>query len=361
MTNAERILTLLESFRSKKQVQTFLELRGLTYSGTWKTVKDKVEDAVEAGSITVKELADLLESVEEHGDQYVFLYDFSPQAAVRIADRKHFEDLLTRSERQSTLDKVSIVANPSESPTLVSAVYSQPTTLYRTRPAEAIFEPERTPEVSPSEISAVKLKWVQKRSFRKPLGESVSGQIATVTYQIISTRAVDIAILDLKERRAALCIQKIEPGVRNYGKELRSLLARLSRFVDVDVNPAFVPLDLKPVMRAISDKRFGEVRRRRYRSLDGSGVVVDVTSATEATDIYTGGLYEAGRDHYAGAISGLNANVYWNKVPRYLDREIHTIFPYKQAQNAVIFMQRCTPVERNYVLSRIQTIASGKP
>jgi hypothetical protein len=325
-----RVLNLLESFRGKKQVQDFLQLKEVPHSGTWETVRDKIERGLKAGKITEEELVLLLEDIEEHGDQYIYLFDLDADKTVRIKTRTDFEALLTPQEREKTLDSVTIIENPQESPILVSSHYN---------------------------AKRLKLKWVQKRSFRRPLGETIKGDIATVRYQIVSTRAVDIAILDLNPGMATLCVQKIEPGIRDYGKQLKSLFERLARFVDRE---AFTPLDLRLLMQRINEKSFTEARRRRFRALDANGGLIDVTSATESEDIFSGGLYEAGRANYAGSVVGTYLNTYWIKNPPHLDREIHTIFPYKQASNAVVFTQRVLKTERDHVLSRIKAIAKGQ-
>ena len=232
-----RVLNLLESFRGKKQVQDFLQSKEVPHSGTWTTVRDKIERGLRAGKITKEELVSLLEDIEEHGDQYIYLFELAADNIARIKTRTAFEALLTPQEREKTLDRVTVVESPQESPILVSSCHS---------------------------AEKVKLKWVQKRSFRRPLGETVKGDIATVRYQIVSDRAVDIAILDLNPGMATLCIQKIEPGIRDYGKQLKSLFERLARFVDPE---AFTPLDLRLVMQRINEKTFTEVRRRNSERL----------------------------------------------------------------------------------------------
>jgi hypothetical protein len=331
MASLQRILNLLESFRGKTQVQHFLQLKEVPYSGTWETVRSKIELGMKKGKITEAELIVLLEDIEEHGYQYIYLYNLDTEKVVRIPDRAAFRTLLTPEERERALDSVVIIDKPSAEPSLVSAQYS----------------PGR-----------IKLKWVQKRVFRRPLGESVAGNIATVRYEIVPTRAVDLAILDLAQGKAMLCIQKIEPGIRDYKKQLSELFRRLGRFVDRE---AFSDLDLLNLMRRMDEKGFKEIRRRRCRALDANGGTIDVTSPKESEDIYDGGLYEAGRDHYTGAVASLHVNTYWIPAPQKLEREIHTIFPYKQAVNAVVFTQKCTKTERDHVLSRIESIAKGQP
>jgi hypothetical protein len=329
-TTVERILNLLESFRGKSQVQRFLQEKGVSYSGTWVTVREKIAEGLRARKINQSELIALLEDIEEHGDQYAYLYDLDMNRAPRVQNRASFEELLTDAEKSRSLDKVAIVENPSVTPTLVSAFYSD---------------------------EQLKLKWVQKRSFRRPLGESTEGNVVTVRYEIVDTRAIDIAILNFVQRKAVFCIQKIEPGVRDYKKQLNDLLTRVSRFVDSE---AFTALDLVLLMKRMDDKNFTEIRRRRYRARDANGGMLDVISPTESEDIYTGGLYEAGRAHYQGAVASLYVNAYWLPVAPHLEREMHTIFPYKQAVNAVVFTQRCTKLERDHVLSRIEAIARGE-
>jgi hypothetical protein len=329
MTRIERILNLLESFRSKAQVQRFLQTKELPRTGTWEVVRENIEQGLKSKQITEEELIVLLEDIEEHGDQYVYLYDLETAKAPRLKDRAEFAKLLTDHERDRSLDKLSVVEKPSTEPTLVSAQYSQ---------------------------TQIKLKWVQKRFFRRPLDEQIDGNIATVRYQIFDTRAVDLAILDFAQGKAALFIQKVEPGVRDYKKQRKDLADRLARFVDAE---AFAPLDFHLLMKRMDNKDFGEIRRRRYRGIDANGGLIDVTSPAESEDIYDGGLYEVGRDNYKGAVASLHVNAYWVPVEKKIEREIHTIFPYKQAVNAVVFTQRCTKQERDYVLSRIEAVARG--
>jgi hypothetical protein len=67
-------------------------------------------------------------------------------------------------------------------------------------------------------------------------------------------------------------------------------------------------------------------------------------------------MYDVARQHYSGGLTDLHVNVYWKPNGKELKREIHTIFPYRNFPNAVIFTQRCSKIERDYVLSRIEAI-----
>jgi hypothetical protein len=247
MANLTRILNLLESLRAKSHVQAFLQSKTVPSSGTWETVRDKIKEGLKQDKITEAELVQLLEEIEEYGDQYVYLYDFARRDVPRLRTRADFERLLTRTEKETTLDRLAVVENPSTESTLVKASYQD---------------------------DIVRLKWVQKRSYRMPLDESVSGNIATVRYEIISTRAVDIAILELNRQRALFCIQKIEPGVRDYRKQLAALFDRLGRFADRRAFEESSPVDLANLMKRINEKDFDEVRRRRYRAQDANGIAL---------------------------------------------------------------------------------------
>jgi hypothetical protein len=61
-----------------------------------------------------------------------------------------------------------------------------------------------------------------------------------------------------------------------------------------------------------------------YRAQDANGKLFDVTSATETDDIFNGGLYDAGRANYTGALAGAYANVYWTVAAPFLTREIQS-------------------------------------
>lgn len=334
--NLTPILQLLESLRAKSQVSDLLAEREIPHSGTWKQIKERIGSAVESNKITVAELLTLMERIEEHGDQYVFFYDLDPAKAARLKDKNQLSGVLADLHRATVLNNTVVIASPSSTPTLVSA---------------------RHATIQDGDVN-VKLKWVQKRNFRKQISESTSGNIVTVKYKIFDVRAVDIAQFDFQKSRTHLFIQKVGSSNREHKNPLQALLDRLNPvFLDAD---ALKPLDLGPVLRKLNDEDFAEARRRRCQARDAIGQIIDVTSATEQDDIFDPGLYKSGRDHYAGAITSLHANAYWKAVPEHLEREIHVIFPYRAFANAAILPQRCLPAERDYVLSRIEAIARGE-
>ncbi len=323
------VLNLLESFRSKTQVQVYLKQWRIPRSGTWSTVREHITKGVRSRKTSLDELVELLEEVEEHGNQYVFLYDLDLRNAGPIRTRQGFKRALTREERRKALDQIIVIEKPPEEPTLTSARYTD---------------------------NQAKLKWVQKKTFRRPLGETISGRIVTVRYEIVSVRAVDLALFNLEEKYAYICLHKVESGVRNYRDKLSNFLQRLTRFVPED---ALKPVDLGSVLKKIGEPTFSEVRRRRHQQRDDYGNVFDVSSATETNDIFDGGFYKDGRAGYTGHLADLHANAYWKPIPGGLEREIHTILPYRQCVNCVVFMQRCLRDERDYVLSRIRAIAKS--
>ena len=272
-------------------------------------------------------LVELLEEIEEHGNQYVFLYDMDPTKLDGKLAPQSVETALTAEERKSVLNTIRIVEHPPEKAVLVSV---------------------RTTH------NPVKLKWVQKRFVHRLLGETRTGNRLTVEYNIEPERAVDVAVLDPSHNKAYLCVQRVETGLSEYREHLAAVLDRLKRFLNPE---ALTPLDLGKVMKALADKTFIEVRRRRHQVRDNTGGIVDAISATEADDVFSSGLYNAARENYSGALTDLQANVYWVPNKTGLQREIHTLFPYRNFPNAEVFTQRCSRSERNYVLSRIEEIA----
>lgn len=327
--NLDVVLRLLKSFRGKSQVQAFLEGNDLAHSGTWNTLEQRIERATEHGDLEIDGLVELLEEVEEHGDQYVFLYDLVGRQDGPLPTTDSIRQTLTAVEVRSVLNSVSIVEEPTDRATLVSVRLAD---------------------------GRAKFKWIQRRIYYRRVDERQHGNRLTVEYDIVSVRAVDVAILDLAERKAHLCIQRVEEGIRECQKYLPDLKARLSRFLN---ETALRTLDLRRLMQRIGDRTFTEVRRRRHQMRDVTGCVVDAISATESADVFSGALYRAARDNYEGALTDLNSNVYWVENGAELEREIHTLFPYRNFPNAVIFTQRCSRRERDYVLSRIEQIARG--
>jgi hypothetical protein len=329
VADLEVVLRLLKSFRGKSQVQAFLHGNDLARSGTWDALEERIERATEHGGLEIAGLVTLLEEIEEHGDQYVFLYDLVPHRQTPLPTVESIRAALTAQETRTVLDSVNVVENPGIRATLVSVRLSD---------------------------RIAKFRWVQRRIFYRRLDQREQGNRLTVEYEIVPVRAVDLAVLDLQERKAYLCIQRVEEGIRECRKYLPDLRDRLSRFADQAV---FNPLDLRRLMERIGDRTFVEVRRRRHQMRDDTGCVVDATSATESADVFNGALYSAARDNYQGALTDLHSNVYWLENGAELQREIHTLFPYRNFPNAVIFTQRCSQRERDYVLSRIEQTARG--
>jgi hypothetical protein len=330
------LLAILESLRAKSQVVELLKQHQLPHSGTWKQVRDHLESATENGQITMSDLVAFMERIEEHGDQYAFFYDVDPAKASRLRNSTQLTAALTELGRAGVLNNTSVIASPTSTPVLVSV----------------------RPTVGNNGISKIKLKWVQKRTFRRQIGETTSGNIVTVKYQIYDVRAVDIAEFDFEANRAHLFIQKVGSSIREQKNPLEAMLNRLKpTFLQDD---ALGPLDLGPVLKKLNDENFTEARRRRCQARDAAGNIIDVTSATEENDIFDPGLYKSGRDNYSGSLTSLHANAYWRAVPEKLDREIHLIFPYRNFSNAAVLTQRCLPSERGYVLSRVEAIARGE-
>jgi hypothetical protein len=321
------VLNLLKSFRGKSRVQEFLESRDIPHSGTWATLQTRIREATQTGNTEIGSLVKLLEEIEEHGNQYVFLYDIDVDKSGKAITPEAISDALTTEERKSVLNAVLVIEKPQDKAVLVSVNLTH---------------------------NPVKLKWVQKRFVHRLIGETIKGNRLTVEYDIEPTRAVDLAILDETQKKAYLCVQRVETGVLEYRKHLSEFRDRLKRFVNPE---ALIPLDLGKLMKTLADETFTEVKRRRHQVRDGTGAVVDAMSATEADDVFSGGLYKAARKNYLGALTDLQANVYWlpNKVQ--LERQIHTLFPYRNFPNAVVFTQRCSKGERDYVLSRVEGIA----
>jgi hypothetical protein len=330
------LLHLLETLRAKSQVSELLAKHELSHSGTWTQIKKHIVSAVADGQISVDELLALVERIEEHGDQYAFFYDVDLAKGNKLKSLNNLQAKLTELGSAGVLKSTTVVGTPSSTP---------------------VFGSVRHVTGKYGKIK-VKLKWIHKRNFRKQIGETTSGNIVTVKYEIFDVRAVDIAEFDFQRNRAHLFVQKVGTSTREHRNPLQAMLDRLSpTFLDADV---LQPLDLGPVLKKLNDENFTEARRRRCQARDEAGNIIDVTSATEEDDIFGPGFYKSGRDHYSGHLTSLHANAYWTPILGKLEREIHLIFPYRNFANAVVLPQRCLPAEREYVLSRVESIARGE-
>src|SRR5580704_676563 len=151
-TEIEAVLNLLESLHGKSQVQAFLQARDVAYSGTWGDVRTRLRKEARKGSVDTQGLVNLLEEIEEHGNQYVFLYDIDPTKAEQALTATSISKALTQEERRSVLNTVKVVENPPDKAVLVSVRLDH---------------------------NPVKLKWVQKRLLHRHIGETIRGHRLT--------------------------------------------------------------------------------------------------------------------------------------------------------------------------------------
>jgi hypothetical protein len=322
------VLNLLESLRGKSQVQEFLEEQDTPHSGTWEKVRARIRTGTKTGNLNVEALVSLLEEIEEHGNQYVFIYDIDLEKAGKSLDPASVSEALTANERRSILNTVRIIEDPPENATLISV---------------------RTTS------NPIKVKWIEKRLLRRHIGETIRGYQLTIQYHLEPARAIDSAVMSREKKRAYLCVQRVETGIREYKVHLKDMVDRLKRFLDPE---SLIPYDLGKLMKDLANKSVPEARLRRHQARDQNGRLFDATSANETDDLYSGGgIYDAARQHYSGSLTDLHVNVYWKPNGAELKREIHTIFPYRNFANAVVFTQRCSKIERDYVVSRIEAIA----
>ena len=111
----EELLDLLETATNLGVVREFLRTKSVSHSaGSWKAMRQKLLEYLSDGSVSVKDLIQLLTEAEECGDQHIFLYVCSKADAEEMLDRAYVNKVLASKEITHLLETPEIRSLPEE-------------------------------------------------------------------------------------------------------------------------------------------------------------------------------------------------------------------------------------------------------
>lgn len=315
----ELLLDLLLSHK-KEHIQDFLRSKGLTYSYPKDTLREKIKDGIKKRILKPEELIDLLDKIEEYGNQHVYLYTNTSNYIEKLKK----EEFIKKQLRKSGLDKLYNTRKPlliPDFPTIAAIIHND---------------------------KILKIKWVEKRKWYELINEEVKGDKLIRTYQIYITRGVTIFRVDLVTGNAELFIQRLPSGT-NYAKVKESYENEIKKIVNLDT---FSPLNLKSSIKKIESS--GEVERRQINLETIGGGKVTFKSRSRGADYISDPSLRNARNALGGKVSGDLGIFYW--LPQGpLTRKIHTHI-YGWDSRVGIFGE-CNESEVNYVLSRVRFFA----
>lgn len=321
-----KTLDLLQGHRVKTRVQDLLERKGLPASGTWEVIRKRVLHALNTGEIREQDLLSVLENVEAHGNQHIFLYRCNSTLVERLQQR---------SVVQAALDRMG---------------YTGPIN------GEIALRGGNKPEIESVRLTArgLCIKWTEIRKWWEPWEEKefTKGEETYLhkTYVQKQQRAAVYLRVHADSLNVELAIQRLERG-SNYAEQRDRFMWLLRPLI---LQEALTPVSLAPGIKAILESN--EVHARRGEIVTTDGCVIDLVSAGDAHGFAGNDFFQGGKQRIGGRYQGQMANVYW--LPEAsngrLKERVHTII---HPRNEILFPAHCTQTEVEHVLRRVKEFA----
>jgi len=317
-------LELLINFilsHKKEYIQQFLKERGLHYSYTKPLLREKIYEGIENENFTKDELIELLDTIEEYGNQHIYLFNVTDNYRRELQNKKSIIRKLKREGLEEVFNNSKPLLLPDK-PIICSIVHDS---------------------------NIYKIKWVEKRVWKELIDEKIEGDKLIKIYQIHLKRGITTFRVDLITGNAELMIQRLPSGT-NYRKVRDEYLKYLSKIFNVD---ALSIVNIRSAITRIENSDEVERRQTNFETL--SGGKASFKSKRRGTDYINDPYLKKAREAMGQNVSAELGNFYWlpNDI---LNRKIHTHI--YSSDNRVGIFGECTQQEVDYVLSRIRYFAS---
>lgn len=315
---------LLETILSHKRefVENFLSERNLPYSYKKEILYTKLAEGLDDDKLSMDELIDLLDKIEEFGNQHIYLYSCNPEYIKLLRNPDY---VLSRLKD----NKIDHLYNNKYG--IIIPMASELST---------IVHNERI----------LKFKWIEKRIWKYPLEEKIEDDKFLEIHQINVSRGVTTFRVDLVSGATELMIQRLSRGT-NYGKIKDEYLTKLNNIIQIY---SFSPVNIRRATKQI--ERSNEAEKRQMNLETISGGRISFKSKDKDTDYAEDPHLSDARHALGDDVSCNLGNFYW-KPNHILERAIHTHI-YSDDNRVAIFGQ-CLDKEVNYVLSRVRHFASS--
>lgn len=292
----------------------------------WGSLLDsRIEPAIREGKLSVKALIDLLAQSEEHGQQHIFLYK---------ADAGAMATLLDVNRAGSWARKHGLALGTTNLHDLPNA----PTI------ASVRFEKR-------AGLDCLVVKVIEKRIWKKFMGETTSGNLITRTWERVEDRAVNIARLGA-EGTLELRVYS-QKNTSKYGDDLAQFWALLSGLLP---KGAFNEFSLGKAKDKLWSKRKelrNEIRYSDSVLRNENGTVITAASSSEKKSLYDD---ESAGETVDTFMKGTgycdNSNVWW--IGRDNGRPSKDIHVHLAGEiNEFAIPGHCSKKDYDFVLSRI--------
>lgn len=304
----------------KFPIQGFLKKYGLAKTGKKDELQDRIQEALDDGTISPEELVGFLDHIEGWGNQHIYLYTSPP------GEQKAWKKEATAKKRLKDAGAADL--------------------FNQRRP---LILPDE-PTLSTVEWSSghVRFVWVEKREWEMRLNEEDVEEdgILYKAYLPQLSRGITTFDWNLLTGDAALMIQRLPSGEK-YGEIKIAYEAEIEKFVKlID----FTPVKVRRAIRKL--EKAAEALNRQVDHETQAGGKASFTSKSRKTDAYEDKDLKKSRAALGGQTVSVLGNFYFLPKANKLERNIH-VKVYSTDQRIGIFGE-CTEEEVAYVLSRIR-------
>jgi hypothetical protein len=323
VTQIDQRKLLLDSIFSHKLdfVKSYLREKDISSSFRRDILYSKVMEGIDNGTLNLDGLTDLLDRIEEFGNQHIYLFNCNDEYLNRLKDPEYIKDILNKKNLLDIYNNNNSIFIPNE-PTLYSVKHNS---------------------------RILKFKWVEKRVWKELLNEKIENDKLIKIYQIKLSRGITSFRINLVTGNAELMVQRLPRGT-HYERIKNAYFDILANFIVVS---SFTQLGLRRAIRLL--ERSKEVDKRLVDFETSAGGRVEYKSKDKHTDYQADPHLSRSRSALGENVSGNKGSFYW-KPNRVLKREILTHI-YSKDNRLGIFGE-CTESEVNHVLSRVRHFAT---
>jgi hypothetical protein len=314
----ELLVEMILSYK-KDYVKEFLKEKKLAYSFlNKKELKKGLLGYIEKEKLQKKELVELLDNIEEFGNQHVYFYDNSSQYITELKDENFIKNILEEKKL---------------------------TDLYNNFKPIIIPQKREITSISHNEKS-FKIKWVEKRTKKEFIDEQIKEDKLLQTWQLHAKRAINTFKVDLITGNSELTIQRLPTGF-GYDLVRDEYFKMLSDIIDLST---FSPITFRSAIKKLDDEPMVKRSGIKFSTVDDGEI--SFRSQNNKRDYKSSPSLKGARDGLGDNITGKYGNFYWLPDGTISNR-IHThVYP-----NRIGILGEYEEKELNYVFSRIRSFA----
>jgi hypothetical protein len=331
---ALQIVKLLEHSTSQMIIQDYLHDNGLPKSfKNWMTLYDeRIKPGLASGNISIDSLHELLEDVEEHGKQHVFLFKCDTDIAKKLIDIVRIEKIAKEEGKLTELNSYSLADLPDE-PMLTNIRFE-----------------------SVDNENALVIKIIEKRESKIYVGEEFLNGYYLQKY----LQEIQRGIISLRLRESGLLEVRIEShkGSSNYEIDLGRVRRLVKAYINLD---EFDDLSLMGAMKYLTDNSEllkEEVRYTNSLYVDDDGYTMSLTAQKENASLSDSKGVKDSTSAFKSDKGYVDRMNFWIKkiASNDLNNDIHVLTT--KLRNEFVLPAQCRKNDYEYVLRRLLELNS---